>query len=81
MITDELTCQELVELVTDYLEGAMSDAERERFEQHLAICTGCRNYLDQMRRTIDMVGKLTEEDLTPAARDDLLNLFRNWKRA
>jgi len=80
MTSDELTCQELVELITDYIEGALSDVDRARFEEHLAGCTGCRNYLDQMRRTIRAVGQLTEEDLVPAARDDLLDLFRSWKR-
>ena len=80
MTTDKLTCQELVELVTDYIEGAMPATERERFEQHLARCTGCRNYLDQMQRTIQVLGKLTEADVVPAARDDLLDLFRDWKQ-
>ena len=79
MMSDELTCQELVELITDYIEGALSDVDRARFEEHLAGCTGCRNYLDQMRRTIHAVGQLTEADLIPAARDDLLDLFRSWK--
>jgi anti-sigma factor RsiW len=80
MTTDTLTCQELVELVTDYIEGAMPEAERARFERHLARCTGCRNYLDQMQRTIYALGKLTEGDIAPAARSDLLDLFRDWKQ-
>ena len=80
MTSNDLTCQELVELITDYVEGALSPAERARFEEHLAICTGCSNYLDQMRRTIDTLGKLNEYDLEPVARDDLLELFRDWKR-
>ena len=77
----ELTCQELVELVTDYLEGALSAAQRARFEEHLTKCTGCRNYLAQMRETIKLAGKLSEEALAPQARDDLLGVFRNWKQA
>jgi anti-sigma factor RsiW len=77
----ELTCQELVELVTDYLEGALSAPERTRFEQHLAKCTGCRNYLAQMRITITSVGQLSEETIPQQARDDLLGVFRNWKKA
>jgi predicted anti-sigma-YlaC factor YlaD len=81
MTLEEMTCQELVELITDYLEGMLPEAQRLRFEEHLAVCTGCRNYLDQMIRTIDAVGQLTEDDLAPAARDELLELFRNWKRA
>ena len=80
MTVPELTCQELVEIITDYLEDALSPAERARFEAHLSVCTGCRNYLDQMRRTIDTLGKLTEEQLEPAARADLLEVFRAWKR-
>ena len=62
---DELTCQELVEIVSDYLEGALPAGDRERFEAHLEICEGCRRYLDQMRTTIRVVGRLTEEDLDP----------------
>jgi anti-sigma factor RsiW len=79
--TNELTCQELVELVTDYLEGDLSVDERMRFENHLAGCTGCRRYLDQMRRTIDSVGRLRADDLPPAIRDELLALFRSWKQS
>ena len=77
----DLTCRELVELVTDYLEGALSAAQRARFEEHLTKCTGCRNYLAQMRETIKLAGTLTEESITPQARDDLLGVFRNWKKA
>jgi predicted anti-sigma-YlaC factor YlaD len=80
MTTNELTCQELVELVTDYIEGAMSPAERERFEQHLASCSGCRNYLDQMQQTIRALGKNADEGIAPDARNVLLDLFRDWKQ-
>ena len=77
---DELACQELVEIVSDYLEGALPEADRERFEAHLEICEGCRRYLDQMRTTIRVVGTLTEDDLDPGARDQLVQLFREWNR-
>ena len=77
---DDLACQELVEIITVYLEGALSDLERERFEAHLEVCEGCRRYLDQMRTTIRVVGTLTEEDLEPTAKDQLLQLFREWNR-
>ena len=77
---DDLACQELVEIITEYLEGTLSDAERERFESHLEICEGCRRYLDQMRTTIRVIGRLTEEDRDPAAKDQLLQLFREWNR-
>ena len=76
-----LTCQELVELVTDYLEGAMSEEERARFEEHLSACSGCQHYLDQMRRTIQMLGRLREEDLSPQMGNDLLAVFRAWKQS
>lgn len=79
MATPELSCQELVELVTDYLEGALPPSDRRRFEAHLAVCTGCRNYLDQMRRTIALSGTLTEESLSEPMKQDLLDLFRSWK--
>ncbi len=77
---DELTCQELVEIVSEYLEGALPDVERERFDAHLEGCEGCRRYLDQMRTTIHVVGTLTEDDLDPGAKDQLLQLFREWNR-
>ena len=76
---NELSCQELVELVTDYLEGALPPTTRTRFEAHLSVCDGCARYLEQMRLTIAAVGRLTEETIEPAARDDLMQLFRNWK--
>jgi anti-sigma factor RsiW len=75
----ELSCQELVELVTDYLEGALPPAEWARFEAHLTGCDGCTRYLEQMRLTITAVGRLTEESIEPAARTELLRLFRDWK--
>jgi predicted anti-sigma-YlaC factor YlaD len=80
MIEPEITCHELVELVTDYLEEAMAPAERARLELHLARCRPCRHYLDLMRKTIDVVGEIPEESVTPEAREDLLEVFRAWKR-
>jgi predicted anti-sigma-YlaC factor YlaD len=78
---EELTCQELVEIVSDYLEGALPQGEWERFEAHLEICEGCRRYLEQMRTTIRVVGTLTEDDLDPGGKDQLLQLFREWNRS
>ena len=80
MSEPEITCHELVELVTEYLEEAMAPAERARLELHLARCRPCRHYLDQMRKTIDAVGEIPEESVTPEAREDLLEVFRAWKR-
>ncbi|MFL5758085.1 MAG: anti-sigma factor family protein [Thermomicrobiales bacterium] len=79
MTSSELTCQELVELVTDYLEGALSSADVARFDEHLSGCDGCRAYLKQMGLTIRTLGELTEESIDPQARDELLGLFRDWK--
>ena len=75
----EMSCKELVELVTDYLEGKLSAVDKARFERHLSTCNGCTTYLDQMRQTIRVMGHLHEETLTPEQWQDLLNLFRNWK--
>jgi anti-sigma factor RsiW len=80
LISEDLTCKELVELVTDYLEDAMSPADRDLFEQHLVLCEGCARYLEQMRTTIALTGSLTEESLTPEAQDRLLTVFRGWRR-
>ena len=75
-----MTCKELVELVTEYLEGTLSAAVRARMDQHLAGCDGCTHYLEQMRQTIRLTGQVREENLSPAQRDDLLRLFRDWKK-
>ncbi len=74
-----MDCNELVELVTEYLEGTLPDSERIRFETHLGTCSGCRNYLKQMEQTIRTLGKLTEENLSPQSKDELLQVFKNWK--
>jgi anti-sigma factor RsiW len=81
MERDYLTCREMVELVTEYLEGSMPARERAIFEAHLSVCPGCTAYLEQMRQTISALGKLTEETIPAPARDELLNVFRNWKRS
>jgi anti-sigma factor RsiW len=75
----ELSCQEVVELVTDYLEGAMSRSDRRRFERHLRSCPNCSAYLRQMRATIRATGSLSADDLPPVARDELTSLFRHWR--
>ncbi len=75
-----LTCQELVEIVTAYLEGALSPSACARFESHLARCTACRIHLDQMRKTVALLGHLPEESISDEARDQLLDAFRDWKR-
>ena len=77
---DDLPCQELVELVTDYLEGRLSASERLRFEAHLTGCSGCRTYLEQMRQTVRALGRLSEESMEPEAKERLLAAFRDWRR-
>ena len=77
---EALSCQELVELVTAYLEGALPAPDRARFEEHLASCTGCHRYVEQMRTTIRLVGRLTPSDLSADAERDLLAAFRSWRR-
>jgi predicted anti-sigma-YlaC factor YlaD len=76
----DLTCRELVELVTAYLEGELPLEERTLFELHLGYCDGCRAYLRQMRQVLESAGKLTEESVSPEARDALLGAFRSWKK-
>ena len=75
-----LTCRELTEVLTDYLEGVMPAEERARFEAHLAICEGCVTYVEQMRQAIATVHALRVEEVEATAPDDLLEAFRAWKR-
>jgi len=73
-----MTCQELVELVTDYFEGALSAADAQRFDEHLDHCPWCTRYLEQMRVTIATVGRLDEESMSGEARETLLVAFSEW---
>ena len=75
----EMACNELVELVSDYIEGRLPARDVARFDAHLESCEGCRTYVDQMRVTIDAFGHLPEKSITPGARDTLLEGFRGWK--
>jgi anti-sigma factor RsiW len=74
-----MTCGEIVELITEYLEGGLGTADRERFEEHIGFCNWCLAYLDQMRHTIASVEALREEDLPDELQQSLLNAFRDWK--
>jgi anti-sigma factor RsiW len=76
-----VTCIELVELVTDYLDGSMPADQRARFDEHIAECDGCTAYLEQFRITIRLTGMLTEERIAPDAREALLDAFRDWRGA
>jgi predicted anti-sigma-YlaC factor YlaD len=77
----ELTCREVVELVNDYLEGALTRAELARFEQHLSSCDGCDRYVNQMRLTIETVQRLRWADVPARTRAELLDEFRRWQRS
>ena len=76
---DPLVCREFVELVTDYLEGALPEAERARFEAHLAECDGCEGYLEDMRRLVDTMHATPEPPPDPATREALLTAFRDLR--
>jgi anti-sigma factor RsiW len=74
----DLICQQVVELITDYLEGALPAPDSKRLEKHLAGCPHCTEYLAQIRETIKLAGRLTPGDLTPAMRTDLTDVYRRW---
>jgi predicted anti-sigma-YlaC factor YlaD len=76
----EMPCQELVEVITDYLEGALSEIDRVRFEEHLKNCRHCRTYLEQMRQTIRALGRLPETSIPERAKAELLEAFRGWNK-
>jgi anti-sigma factor RsiW len=79
-LPEDLTCRELVELVTDYLEERLPDEARVRFELHLVYCDACRTYVRQVRQVLGAAGGLTEETIPEQPRDALLRTFRGWKR-
>lgn len=74
-----LVCQQASQRVTDYLEGALSRAQRHRFEAHLAGCPDCPEYLAQMRALITLAGSITPDDLTPATHSGFVSLYRQWR--
>ena len=76
---EEMSCKELVELVTDYLEGVLPPGDRIRFEDHLKECPGCETYLDQMRQIVRTLGRLNEDAVPAVAKATLLETFRDWK--
>jgi anti-sigma factor RsiW len=80
VIERELTCQEFVELVTDYLDGVMPAADRARFEAHLSDCPYCAGFLEQLRLTIRLTGRLSEAALPDEIRNEMLQRFRDWTR-
>ena len=76
---EPLACQELVELVTSYLEGVLSPEERAAFDHHIGTCDGCDQYLQQMRQTIEISGRLTPADISAESEAALLAAFRDWR--
>ena len=80
-MNDEFSCQEMIEVVTNYLDDALPSDERQRFEHHLSYCAGCGTYLDQMRETIRQTGMVPREESLPTAlREEIVARFRTWKR-
>ncbi len=80
MPENQLTCQEFVELATEYLEGQLASAEQTRFEEHIAVCEGCATYFEQIRQTIRLTGQVTEESIPADVQETLLRAFKGWKR-
>jgi anti-sigma factor RsiW len=78
--SDYLTCRELVELVTEYFEGALSPSDRSRFEEHIMSCPPCRRYLEQLQQTIRLLGRIPEETVSAETEQTLVAAFRGWKR-
>ena len=79
--SERITCQELTELVNDYIEGTLPSHEMALFEQHLNFCDGCDWYVDQIRTTIETVGRIEPEEVPPEIESRLLTAFREWKRS
>jgi anti-sigma factor RsiW len=79
LLTREMPCQELVELVTAYFDGSLSRSDRRRFRAHISGCDHCTAYVEQMRVVIEATGRLTEDDIAPEAREELLGAFRGWR--
>jgi predicted anti-sigma-YlaC factor YlaD len=77
----DLDCNEIVEIVTAYLEGALKRRDRKAFERHLKKCGGCTNYVEQIRTTIETVGRVKGDDLPQELRDELVAAFRDWRSA
>lgn len=76
---EEMACRELVEVVTDYLEGTLPQDDRRRFEQHLTECPYCVEYVEQIRQTIETLGRLTGESIAPQTQQELVAAFRGWR--
>lgn len=76
---EDVACREVADLLTAYMDDALTAGERERLDRHLELCPPCTQYLDQMRLTISAVGQVTPDDLSPSVVDDLVSIFRDWR--
>ncbi len=74
-----LVCRQAVELISDYLEGALPKRDRERLEAHLRACDGCDEYLRQVQATIRILGNVKPTDLDPETRRGLMDLYRQFR--
>lgn len=74
-----MNCRQIVELMTDYLEGALPEIDRRRFEAHLTDCDGCTEYLEQLRTTIRLAGAIADQPMPAALEAELVKAFRDWK--
>ncbi len=79
-LTEEMTCKELVQLVTEYLEETLPPKDRRRLEEHLTLCPYCRIYMEQMRETVCLLGKMSEDSIPEDDKQKLLERFQNWQR-
>jgi anti-sigma factor RsiW len=80
-ITNDLACKELVEIITDYLEGTLPERDRARFDAHILTCPPCREYVAEMRTTLQLTGRLTVDSISSSARDELLRAYRRMKNS
>ncbi len=76
---DRVTCRELVEVLTDYLEGVLDAGDRAEIERHIVICRGCANYVEQMRSTVDLLGRIAAETAPHEPASEALAIFRRWQ--
>ncbi len=76
---EEIPCQQVVELISDYLEGALPGRERRRLEYHLSGCPHCSAYLAQMQETLRLTGQLVPEDLSPEMEREFADVYRKWR--
>ena len=79
-MAQDLDCRDVVEVVTDYLEGAMAAEDRRRFDRHLAVCEGCQAYLEQLRTVLRVAGRPIVDAVPPETMAGLLRAFRDWRR-